>query len=317
MEATDYAVHGSLARCASFATVPTEIQLKIWSHAVEPRIILLNDVLSVPQAYSLPGVTQVNVEARSECRAGYDVVGRGSYFHSLKDILVCDHFPLDEASDDLLEDLAPRIQRLAFWDCIPDDGALANPWAYQQHLHHLYGRKTLGKIEVDKLWYPNLKELWIVKIGDVDPSWGIRRDRTASPAAQLRQLARQFRYWVDEGVVEMSTLDPNNSDTKLVLKEGRCRRGDCRELDRDRPMMVSRVLFMDGKYRNTGPSADRWVRIVPENTEAPSQVRQQTEWRMRWALAERMLVCSLRWEGADDSEGAVNRRNRSACDRTN
>ena len=74
----------------NFSHLPPELRLKIWSCAVEPRIILLNDLTQSLRSYPLPIVTQLNAEARTECRRGYELVGRGSYVHFSRDILVCD-----------------------------------------------------------------------------------------------------------------------------------------------------------------------------------------------------------------------------------
>lgn len=292
---------------ASFTSLPTEIRLKIWSHATEPRIAILNDLISQPKAYSLPSVTQLNFEAWSECRLGYQPAGRGSYFHFSRDILICDHLMVDQTSDCFLEELAPKIQRLAFWDCVPDDEKVAHPLNYEENLHDCYGRRISEKIDFDNLWFPNLKELWIVKIGDVDPAWGVKRDQTASPDAQRKQLARQFRYWVKEGAIEMAALDLAEPDMKMILEHGRCREENCQELNRNRPVMVSRVSFEDRPYDQYHRDEAGWTRIMPVDNDLDSEEDSEArtayvESRMRWALVERVLIFSLRWEGEAPSD---------------
>ena len=107
---------------SGFRRLPAELRLKIWSCAVEPRIVILHDLVHQEKSYPIPPVTQLNHEARSETREGYEPIGQGSHFNFSRDILVCDPNISDLSPDKPLEDLAPRIQRLVFWDCFPDDG---------------------------------------------------------------------------------------------------------------------------------------------------------------------------------------------------
>lgn len=258
-----------------FAQLPAELRLRIWSQSVEPRIVLFEDLARKNRSYPLPNVTQLNMEARSETRAGYEPVGKGSYLDLEKDILVCDHKVSDNATPDpFLEELAPRIKRLAFWDCFPDDGRVDGPYHYSVYLSACYRQQNFGKIEFDRFWFPNLEELWIVKVGEVDPAWMVQVDRRAPYEARMRALAKQFRYWVDDNIIEMAPLDLTDAEVRVILREGRCSNEDCHELNRGRSKMVSKVTFLDGPYR--APKMDErrnWVRITPWNVDEEKMAR--------------------------------------------
>ncbi|KAF4986965.1 hypothetical protein FDECE_15671 [Fusarium decemcellulare] len=300
----------SASQTTTFASLPAELRLKIWSRANEPRIVLYGDLAQKSRAYPLPSVTQLNAEAREETRLGYDPVGHGSYFDFSRDILVCDHKISDQAPEPYLEDLAPRIRRLAFWDCFPDDGRVDGPYHYSVYLSACYRQQDFGKIEFDRFWFPNLDDLWIVKVGEVDPAWMIRVDMKASYEARLKELAKQFRYWVDENIIEMAPLDLNDPESRAVLNEGRCGKEDCHELNKGRSKMVSKVVFLDGKYEAPGDSQN-WVRILPWHVDEDKVKEKRTcENRMRWVLVERILTFDLQWEGWSESGWELRRHRR-------
>lgn len=297
----------------TFASLPPEIRNQIWHHVVEPKLAFLHDITDQPGAYSLPSATQVNKESRAICSPGYDRVGQGPYFQFANDIFICDHQIVDQPSNDFFDALTLRVQRLALWDCLDDDSMMELPSSYEGHLQDCFGRKISEMIEFDKLWFSNLKELWIVKIGDVDPAWGVKRDKNTPRAAQIRQLARQFRYWVKDGIIEMSQLDPTEPSTKFLLDHGRCREDHCRESNNERPMIVSRVLFMDSPYKERVRDNTEWVRIAPRTTEDQENDEDGAaeRRRMRWALVERMLMFWLRWDIQSDDDGAHVTRSRT------
>ncbi|PHH84573.1 hypothetical protein CDD83_1703 [Cordyceps sp. RAO-2017] len=228
-------------RLSKFGLLPTELRLKIWSCAVEPRITILDDLLHRPRCYPMPPVAQLNAEARNECRRGYEAAGRGSHLHFSRDIVVCDSSlcePRSAGEGRLLEGVASRVRRAAFWDCFPDDGRVDGLQRYSDYLAACYpageGGGRAAVVEPGRLWFPGVRELWIVKVGAVDRSW-------APGAGESRpHAARQYRYWVDGHAVETAALDLDEPDTKAVLREGRCARGDCRELNRARPRIVSK-----------------------------------------------------------------------------
>ncbi|KAL3954707.1 hypothetical protein ACCO45_010270 [Purpureocillium lilacinum] len=235
-----------------FALLPAELRLKIWACAAEPRVVILDDLVHRERAYPLPAVTQLNAESRAESRRGYEPAGRGSYVDFSRDIVVCDASISDqkEGGARTLEALAPRVRRLAFWDCFPDDGRVDGLPLYSAYLAACYNNNHNPQVAFDRLWFPNLEDLWIVKVGEVDRSWElgpVAVDRSVPSDVRARRTARQFRYWVDDGVVEMASLDLDESETKAVLRHGRCGKPDCRELNRGRPTMVSKVVFMDGR----------------------------------------------------------------------
>lgn len=349
-----------------FQRLPAELRLKIWWCATEPRVVVLDDLLRWPQAYPLPAVAQVNREARLESRKGYEAVGPGqsSHVHFGRDIFVCDASITEATSDEPLEALATRVERLAFWDCFPDDNRVELPYFYSTYLaasQAAAGAAIISTgtvpfssgtaapsngprppaVDFDKLWFPNLRDLWIVKVGGVNRAWLIDADLeqdaaperatamdasspcslSATPLSQhqhSRQTARKFRYWVQDNVVEMAPLSLDDPDTRLVLREGRCGKQDCQELNRGRPILLSKVSFMEGKYQ---PSPG-WLRIAPwdgRDAENPStsessipsnnmgegrgnKSRSCSRDSMRWIVVERILTFSLRWESSDDTD---------------
>ncbi|KAG5926342.1 hypothetical protein E4U42_003407 [Claviceps africana] len=294
-------------RDTTFADLPAEVRLKIWSCAVEPRVVILDDLTQRQKSYPLPSVTQLNAEARAATRRGYEAVGPGSCFHFSRDILVCDANISDQRSNVPLENLGLRVQRLAFWDCFPDDDRIDGLHRYSAYLAARYPRIQKGKIEFDKLWFPNLRDLWIIKIGEVDPSWMVGLDKDMPYELRLQEMARQFRYWVDEDVIEIAPLDLNEAETKMILREGRCAEVDCQQLNLGRQKMVSKVVFKDGKYNN-GPEPGEehlaWRRVRPWST-AAEQGSTETDTsanRIRWIIVERTLTFSLRWDDADEME---------------
>ncbi|KAM3484625.1 hypothetical protein MY8738_001944 [Beauveria namnaoensis] len=340
-----------------FKRLPTELRLKIWRCASEPRVIILDDLLRKPEAYPLPPVTQVNREARLESRKGYEAVGPGqsSHVHFGRDIFVCDASITEATSNEPLESLATRVERLAFWDCFPDDKRVELPYFYSTYLAASQAAASaamisagsvssssgvavssvgsrLPAVDFDKLWFPNLRELWIVKVGGVNRAWlidAVSEQEAASTEAhpQSRQSARKFRYWVKDNVVEMASLSLDDPDTRLVLREGRCGKPDCHELNRGRPILLSKVTFIEGKYQ---PSQG-WLRIAPWDGRKPAdtsvsgssiyakdmaeynddQARDCSRDSMRWVVVERILTFSLRWESPDDAEEGSRRHIRS------
>ncbi|KFA62291.1 hypothetical protein S40285_06536 [Stachybotrys chlorohalonatus IBT 40285] len=281
---------------SKFTQLPAELRLRIWSCAVEPQIVILDDLVHKLRAYPLHSATQLNSESRLESRQGYEPVGQGSYFNFSRDILVCDPNISDQYPSKPLENLAPRIQRLVFWDCFPDDGQVDGPHQYSAYLTARYRQEHFGQVEFDKFLFPNLKDLWIIKIGEVDRSWRIGVDQNLPYEVRLRKTARQFRYWIDENIIEIAPLNLDEEDTKAVLKGGRCGKEDCQELNRGRNKMISKIMFMSGQYKQS-KDAEEWVRILPWSTKAEND-----ENRMRWIMVERTLTFSLRWEGDDEDE---------------
>ncbi|RSM03160.1 hypothetical protein CEP52_007503 [Fusarium oligoseptatum] len=282
----------STSPVASFGSLPTELRLKIWSRANEPRIVLYGDLVQKDGSYPLPTVTQLNAEARDETRLGYEPIGHGSYFDFSRDILVCDHKISDQATDPYLEDLAPRIRKTRLL------GLLPRRWPH------------FGKIEFDRFWFPNLDDLWIVKVGEIDPAWMIDMDTNAPYEVRLRDLAKQFRYWVDENIIEMAPLDLDDPESQAVLNEGRCGKEDCHELNKGRSKMVSKVVFLDGKYKEPDDGL-KWVRILPWHVDEDKVKENRTcQNRMRWVLVERILTFDLQWEGWSESGWEVSRHRR-------
>ena len=292
-----------------FTSLPAELRLKIWSRAAEPRVVLFGDLASTYRSYPLPSVTQLNIESRTETREGYEAIGNGSYFDFTRDILVCDHKISDQVADPYLEELAPRLKRLAYWDCFPDDGRVDGPYHYSVYLSACYRQRNFGMIEFDRFWFPNLEELWIVKVGEVDPTWMIHVDRRAPYDVRLRELAKQFRYWVNENIIEMAPLDLEDPEVQAILTEGRCGNVDCHELNKGRSKMISKVSFLDGKYK--APTDGRkWVRILPWHVDEQVKDKRTYENRLRWVLVERILTFDLRWEPWSDSGSEVPSRGR-------
>ncbi|OAA72107.1 hypothetical protein ISF_01180 [Cordyceps fumosorosea ARSEF 2679] len=362
----------SVAR--NFKRLPAELRLKIWRCAAEPRVVILDDVLRRPKAYPLPSVAQVSREARHESRDGYEAVGpcRSSHVHFGRDIFVCDASITETTSNQPLEALATRVERLAFWDCFPDDNRVELPYFYSTYLAASQAAAAsaarissgstpssstagigvpspgprLPAVDFDKLWFPNLRDLWIVKVGGVDRAWLIDADLGEQEAAaaaappkntsatgratlhypvplsqhpHCHRTARKFRYWVQHNVVEMAPLSLDDPDTRLVLREGRCGKPDCQELNRGRSVLLSKVTFMEGEYR---PSQG-WLRIAPwdgcDTTSADADGSRITDRdavgegsgikskdgsrdSMRWVVVERILTFSLRWESSDDTD---------------
>ncbi|KAK2597306.1 hypothetical protein QQS21_006080 [Conoideocrella luteorostrata] len=317
---SEYALWRQDRKKTTFAELPPELRLKIWSCAVEPRVVVLDDLIQQKGPYPLPTVTQLNAEARTETRQGYEPVGNGSCFHFSRDILVCDPNISDHRSNMPLEDLALRVQRMAFWDCFPDDGRIDGLYHYSAYLAACYPSGHYGKIEFDKFWFPNLRDLWIIKVGEVDRSWMIGVDKDMPYEVRLQKTARQFRYWVDEDIIEIATLDLNEPETKMILREGRCGKADCQQLNLGRQRMVSKVAFMDGKYSadDGNNTARQWKRVRPWSTadEHSSTETDTSANRMRWIIVERILTFSLRWDESEelDEESTKNRRARRGKD---
>lgn len=293
----------------NFTSLPAELRLKIWSRAVEPRVVLFDDLASTHRSYPLPSVTQLNIEARTETRQGYEPVGNGSYFDFSRDILVCDHKISEQSQDPYLEELAPKLKRLAYWDCFPDDGRVDGPYHYSVYLSACYRQRNFGMIEWDRFWFPNLEELWIVKVGEVDPTWMIHVDRNAPYDVRLRELAKQFRYWVDENIIEMAPLDLEDPEVKAVVNEGRCGKVDCHELNKGRSMMISKVAFFDGKYE-APTDGKEWIRILPWHVDEQVKDKRTYNNRLRWVLVERILTFDLRWDPWSDTGSEISSRGR-------
>ncbi|KAF4332128.1 hypothetical protein FBEOM_14085 [Fusarium beomiforme] len=287
-----------------FGSLPPELRLKIWSRANEPRIVLYGDLVQKSCSYPLPTVTQLNVEARDETRLGYEPIGNGSYFDFSRDILLCDHKISDQVADQYLDNLAPRIRRLVFWDCFPDDGRVEGPYHYSVYLSVCYRQPDFGKIEFDRFWFPNLDDLWIVKVGEIDPAWMVHVNPKLPYEYRLQQLAKQFRYWVDENIIEMAPLDLKDPESQAVLNDGRCGKEDCHELNKERSMMMSKVVFLDGKYK-TPNDGKKWVRIVAWQAGEEKAVYEN---RMRWVVVERILTFDLQRDGWSESGVEVRRR---------
>lgn len=278
---------------------------------VETRIIILDDLVLYSKTQPLPVVTQLNFESRAESRHEYESIGRGSYLNFAKDILVCGPNISEHVPNNALNHLAPRIRRLAFWDCFPDDARVCIPHNYLAYTSTCYQQRRFGEVEFKKLLFPNLKDLWIVKIGEVHQAWRLGIDRAQTHDVRLRKTARKFRYWVDAGVIEMAPLDVDDPDMKAVLKHGRCVREDCRELNRGRNKTISKITFVDGQYDESHLVDGTWTRIRPWNDEniTADEEGSVAESRLRWIMVERILTFSLRWEEDDESEdGTVRRR---------
>lgn len=280
----------------SFTDLPPELRLGIWSCAVEPRIVIFNDLIKKLRAYPIPSVTQLNAEARIEYRQGYEPVGRGSYLNFSHDILVCDPGVLNQNPDRPMEELAQRIKKLAFWDCLPDDGRVKNLHNYSVYSASTYSQRGFGSVEFDQFLFPNVKDLWVVKVGKVDRSWGVRVEWPYYEK-HVQETARQFRYWRDDNVIEIAPLNIDDPDTKAVLRKGRCREHDCRKLTRGASKVVSKITFMRGPYRRIDDGAD-WVRILPWPAAAAADGAKDSDTaenrnRMRWMMVERILTFSL------------------------
>lgn len=299
----------SISSKTSFTSLPPELRLKIWSRANEPRIVLYGDLVQGNGSCPLPTVTQINAEARDETRLGYEPIGRGSFLDFSKDILVCDHKISDQVTDQYLDELAPRIRRMAFWDCFPDDSQVQVPHHYSIYLSACYNQRgDFGRIEFDRFWFPNLDELWIVKVGDIDPRWKIPVNKQATYETRLKELAKQFRYWVDDEIIEMAPLDLNDPESHAVLHEGRCGKEDCHQLNRGLTKMVSKVVFLDGKYQ-APDDGQKWVQIFPWRTgeETGDQIHASG---LRWVVIERILTFNLYREAWSEAGKEIRRRRR-------
>ena len=295
----------------NLGNLPPELRFKVWSCAVEPRLVLLSDLVNQPVAYPLPTVTQLNVEARHESRDGYERAGRASYVNYSRDILVCDYKLADQTtSDPAAEKIAWRAERVVFWDCVPDEERIKLPDRYSDYLAFCYHQESFGQVAFDKFWFPNAKEFWSIKIGDVDKSWKVQVDMTQPYEVRRQQSAREFRYWVDHSIIEMAPLDLSGSETRLVLREGRCGKTNCQELNAGRTQIISKVNFLDGKYEKPD-DGKTWVRISakPEDDREAANSREAIN-RMRWSLVERSLTFFLQWDWPDDTEGNLRR---TAC----
>lgn len=298
---------GDLAPSSRFAQLPAELRLRIWNCAVEPRVVPLNEIVHKPLSHRLPAVTQVNVEARHECREVYEKVGRGSYFDFTNDILLCDFEFENQTADSVLENMAPRVQRAVFWDCIPDD-RICGPADYAEYLSIFYRQSYFGEIFFNELWFPNVKELWLVKVADIDEGWKVRPGTAMPFRERHKYMAKEFRYWVDEHIIEIAPLDWDAPDTQTVLNEGTCARGDCRTLNSGREHIISKVNFLDGEYRETDDGRE-WARVQPPKNETDdkgaSESKQARLNRLRWLVVERTLTLLLRCEWPTSDEGEI------------
>lgn len=289
---------------SNFGLLPPELRLNIWSHAIVPRIVILDDLVQKQKSYPMPPVVQVNAEAWVEHHRRYARIARGSFIDFSRDILVCDATLSNQRPDKALEDLAQRIERLAFWDCFPDDARVTDPRRYAAYISAWYRQRRFGTIEFDQFLFSNVKDLWVIKVGKVDPSWEIQADKDRPLAVRTRETARQFRYWRDESIIEIAPLDPDEPDTQAVLRDGRCGREDCRELNRGHSKVVSKVTFVRGPYRKLGDDAD-WIRVVPRSAKAEKdreRAKADSRNRKRWMMVERILTFSLHCERSDDSD---------------
>ncbi|KAH7228043.1 hypothetical protein BKA60DRAFT_591274 [Fusarium oxysporum] len=287
----------STSATTDFNSLPTELRLKIWSRASEPRIVLYGDLVQKSRSYPLPTVTQLNAEARDETRLGYEPIGNGSYFDFSRDILLCDHKISDQVTDQYLDGLAPRIRRLVFWDCFPDDGRVEGPYHYSVYLSACYRQPDFGKIEFDRFWFPNVDDMWIVKVGEIDPAWMVQVNPKLPYKMRLQQLAKQFRYWVDENIIEMAPLDLREPESQAVLHDGRCGKEDCHELNKQRSIMLSKVAFLDGRYK-APDDGQKWIRIISWQAGEDKAVYEN---RMRWVVVERILTFDLQRDGWSES----------------
>ncbi|KAF5663263.1 hypothetical protein FCIRC_11219 [Fusarium circinatum] len=293
----------SASATTDFNSLPTELRLKIWSRASEPRIVLYGDLVQKSRSYPLPTVTQLTAESRDETRVGYEPIGNGSYFDFSRDILLCDHRISDQVTDQYLDGLAPRIRRLVFWDCFPDDGRVEGPYHYSVYLSACYRQPDFGKIEFDRFWFPNVEDMWIVKVGEIDPAWMVHVNPELPYRGRLQQLAKQFRFWVDENIIEMAPLDLSEPESQAVLKDGRCGKEDCHELNRHRSIMLSKVAFLEGRYR-APDDGQKWIRITSWQAGEEKVVYEN---RMRWVVVERILTFDLQRDGWSESGVEVRR----------
>ncbi|KAL2210230.1 hypothetical protein CC79DRAFT_1365628 [Sarocladium strictum] len=269
----------------------------IWQSAIQPRLVFLKELSTRPEDFALPAVARVDRESKRICEPSFDRIPSGPCLQFSKDIFVCDPTIADHKPGKIIEELAPHVQRLALWDCLQDEPVMDSAARYEDSLWHTFGRRIAEPLDFSKLWFPALRDLWVIKIEDVDESWRIKRDKNASRQDQLRQLARQFRYWAKDNILEMAPLVIPDSDTKYLLREGHCSERHCRKSNSLRPMMVSRVMVMNTPYggrRST--ESDQWVRIEPRKSgDRQGQAETDAEARrLRWAMVERVLLFMLR-----------------------
>lgn len=283
---------------ASFRRLPPELRSKVWQCAIERRVVLLGDLVQVPKAYPLPTVTALNAESRHETRKGYQRAGIGSHVNFSKDILVCDDNLVDQtSSDSAVERVASRAEHVVFWDCLEDDGRARLPDGYHDYLTTCYRQEHFGRIDLDRFWFPRVKEFWTVKVGDIDNSWMLSKhvERRAPRDVQLRQSAKEFRYWWQEGIVEMCALELDDSIARLILRDGRCHRDYCRDTNAGRSHLISKVTIMDGRYKP--PSDDKkWIHIRPLSDDYETVSSTARANLMRWEVVERVFTFLLRWD---------------------
>lgn len=244
--------------------LPPELRIKIWSCATEPRVIRLDDLIQTPKAYPLPPVTQVNYEARKEIRPGYQHITSGSYVDLSRDILVCDcsmTFPYRD-SNPFVEELSMKVEKFVYWDCFPDDGPATTPEGYAKWMSDVYRFETPGKLPFRRTLFPNVKELWIVKIGRIDPAWEVRYDLDACYEEKLQATARKFRYWVKDNVIEMADMAMDDPNLPLILRDGRCSQKECDIYNKGLHRIVSKVTFMEGNYREDADE-EVWTPVTP------------------------------------------------------
>lgn len=283
-------------------TLPAELRLKIWSTAAESRVAILNDLVEIAGAYHIPTVTQLCAESRLETRDGYEPVGRGSYFHFSKDILVTDHNFVDQYYNPTAESIAPQVERVVFWDCVPDEPIVAEPQKYSDYLEHCYGQKRWGQIKLDEFWFPNIKDFWVVKVGHIEDVWAAQIDKRTPQGTRTHRMAHEFRYWVGKNIIEIAPFDFQAPDNVSVLCDGRCSKDNCKVLNRGRPHFVSKITFMDGPYRKPKDGRN-WQRITPPPPPHKKESDRATFNRIQWAFIERALTFSLRHDWSEEPEG--------------
>ncbi|KAG9254241.1 uncharacterized protein F5Z01DRAFT_122709 [Emericellopsis atlantica] len=302
----------SSPRLPPFTYLPPELRLRIYNCAIEPRLLLLNDLVDVECAHPLPAVTQVNSEARIEARGGYERVGKGSYFNFARDILVCDYRIADRTTfDSVAEDIASRAERVVFWDCVPDEQRIALPKHYFDYVSQWCDQDVDGRVTLDRFWFPNVKEFWSVKVGDVARSWHVNFDKSAPCSERIQQAAREYRYWVDANVVEVATLDlSQDAMSRLVLREGRCDNDNCQRYNVGRTHILSKVNFMDGDYCPPDDGREWYHVRLSEETRCEVDGCRAAAARLRWSLVERSFTFFLRWDWPMDMAGVARKRNR-------
>lgn len=291
-------INSQTSASGSLGQLPPELRSKVWQCAVEPRVILLGDLIKTPKSYPLPLASALNAESRHETRKGYQRAGLGSYVNFSKDIVVCDDHLVDQtAPNPELERVALRAEHVVFWDCLEDDGRARLPDGYHDYLNTCYHHEHFGRIDLERFWFPRVKEFWTVKIGHIDTSWMVDKhvERRAPRDIQSRQSAREFRYWWQEGIVEMCVLDLDDSIARLILRDGRCEREYCHDINAGRGRLISKVSIMDGRYR---PSLDetKWIRIRSPTDDYSALSPTAKINLMRWEVVERVFTFLLRWD---------------------